>query len=112
MADAAEPAADVADAVDPAADVADAVDPAADVADAAEPAADVAEAVADAADAPAITDLLTVEGFDYDKVAEYIDASDLGVIAKTGAKALLDQAKSNPDALQGVLEQLKSQLGL
>jgi hypothetical protein len=53
-----------------------------------------------------------VEGFDYDQLSTYIDGSDLGLVAKTGAKALLDQTKSNPDALQAVLDQLKGQLGL
>lgn len=87
-------------------------------ADATQTATDAAGAASDAAEAVAetneigIADLLTVDGFDYDKVATYIDGSGLNAIAKTGAKALLEQAKNNPDALQGVLDQLRGALNL
>ncbi len=90
------------------------MDAAADTAEeAVDAAADTAEEAADAAaETTSITELLTVDGFNYDKVAEYIDGSDLNLVAKTGAKALLEQAKSNPDGLAGILDQLKGALGL
>ena len=60
----------------------------------------------------AITDLLTVDGFDYDKVAEYIDGTELNALAKAAAKTLLDQARDNPEGLQATLDGLKEALGL
>ena len=82
--------------------------------EATETATDAAEATADAAgDAAAnITELLTVDGFEFDQVIEYVDNSELSTLVKTTTKAALEQARDNPEVLQGVLETLRGQLGL
>jgi len=56
--------------------------------------------------------LLTVEGFDPDKVIGAIDASDLDAGQKTALKAGLEQARDNPAMLRGILEQIGTALGL
>ena len=59
-----------------------------------------------------ITDLLTVDGFDFDQVIELIDASDIGVIQKGALKAGIEGARNNPDQLSTLLEQVRQALGL
>ena len=59
-----------------------------------------------------MADLLTADGFDYDKVVEMVDGSDLGGLTKTTLKAGLNKAKDNPELLSGVLEQVKAALGM
>ena len=56
--------------------------------------------------------LLTVEGFDLDKVVGALDASDLGEAQKTALKAGLEQARDNPAMLRGMLDQVRAALGL
>ena len=56
--------------------------------------------------------LLTVDGFDFDKVSQMIDASSLSELRKTTMKAALEQARSNPALLQGALDQIRSLMGL
>ena len=75
------------------------------------------ESVADAADATEATtvkieEFLTVDGFDYDRVVEYIDNSELSLLIKTSTKAALEQARNNPEQLQALLGTLRDQLGL
>jgi len=71
------------------------------------------EAAADAASSAGdLTSLLTLDGFDMDKVVEAIDASDLSAVQKTTLTTGLQQAKDNPELLKGVLDQVKSALGL
>lgn len=60
--------------------------------------------------ATGLADVLTIEGFDFDKVIELIDASELNVLAKTAAKTALEQARSNPEILGDALEALRLQL--
>ena len=87
-------------------------------AEAAEPAtaeaAEATETVAAATEEAAggMADLLTPEGFNLDKVGEMIDGSELGALKKTALKTALDGAKDNPELLNGVLEQIKTALGM
>ena len=71
-----------------------------------------AEAAATATEDLDVTQLLTVDGFDFDKVVELIDGSEMNMIAKTAAKTALEQARNNPDLLKGSLDGLREQLGL
>ncbi|MGR3635240.1 MAG: hypothetical protein ACU0BK_04860 [Shimia sp.] len=57
-------------------------------------------------------DLLSPEGFDFDKVTEMVDGSELDVMKKTALKAALENAKDNPELLTQVLDQIKGALGL
>lgn len=59
-----------------------------------------------------LSDLLTLEGFDYDAVIEYIDQSDMSLLIKSSTKVALEQARDNPEQLRGVLEALREQLGV
>jgi colicin import membrane protein len=73
----------------------------------------VTETVAAAAgSSDGLSDLLTMEGFDLEKVIEAVDGSDLDALQKTTLKTGLQQAKDNPELLKGVLSQVKSALGL
>lgn len=65
-----------------------------------------------AAPASDIADLLTVDGFDYDKVITYVDGSDLDMAVKVSSKAALEKARDNPELLKTVLEQLRENLGI
>ena len=71
-----------------------------------------AEADKAAEAAGGLADLLTPEGFNLDKVGEMIDGSELGTLKKTALKTALDGAKDNPELLNGVLEQIKTALGM
>ena len=59
-----------------------------------------------------MSDLLTTDGFDFDKIKGLIDGSDLDGLKKTLLVGALDQAKNNPDLLKAALDQVKSALGL
>ena len=59
-----------------------------------------------------MADLLTVDGFDLDKVNDMIDGSDLGTVQKRLLTTALDKAKDNPELLEQALEQIKKALGL
>ena len=80
----------------------------------AETAAAVSETATESAEnaTAAMTDYLTLDGFDFDKVAELIDASALDDVKKTLLRTTLEGAKDNPELLAGVLEQIKQALGL
>ena len=80
--------------------------------DAAAKAAEEAAAATEDAAASASDGLMTVDGFNFDKVAEKIDGSSLSSVQKTLLKTTLDQAKDNPDALKAVLDQIKTALGM
>ena len=64
------------------------------------------------AETTTVPDLLTTEGFDFDKVKGLIDGSDLDGLKKILLVGALDQAKNNPDLLKAALDQVKSALGL
>ena len=95
--------------------VAGAVDAASD-STAAEAAADTAtDAVAAATTEAAsggMADLLSVDGFNLDKVSEMIDGSEIGAFQKTVLKTALEKAKDNPSVLQTVLDKIKEAAGL
>lgn len=59
-----------------------------------------------------LSNLLTVDGFDYDKVVTAIDASSLDTAQKLTLKTGLDQAQNNPAVLSGMLDQIKGAMGL
>ena len=106
------------EAVESAVDAAEsAVEDAAEAAqDAVEDAVDQAtEALKDATDGvdgeAALSDVLTVDGFDFDKAIEMIDGSDLGAVQKTTLKAGLEQARDNPELLSQLLEQVRGAMG-
>jgi len=63
-------------------------------------------------EAGSMMDLLTPEGFDFDKVVEMVDGSDLDPLKKTTLKTALESAKDNPELLSSVLDQIKGALGL
>ena len=80
--------------------------------------AGTAEAVTDTAAAKAeaasggMADLLSVDGFDLDKVSEMIDGSEIGAFQKIALKTALEKAKDNPEVLQTVLDKIKEAAGL
>ena len=45
-------------------------------------------------------------------IGSQIDGSDIGTLEKTTLKAGLQQAQDNPELLQGLLEQIKTALGM
>jgi hypothetical protein len=78
-----------------------------------EAAAEVAEEVAEeVAGDVSITDLLTVDGFDLDKVQTLLDDSDLGALQKTALTTGLNSVKDNPELLGDVLTKIREALGL
>ncbi len=91
-----------------------------DAAEAAAPAVEsdepATESTADDADAttsdPDIAELLTADGFDFEKVVAYIDESNLSLLIKTSTKAALEDAQNNPEQLKALLATLRDQLGL
>lgn len=60
----------------------------------------------------ALDGALSVEGFDADAVLDAVESSDLGGVQKTGLSALVEQARTNPDLIEGVIAQVKEALGL
>ena len=67
-------------------------------------------AVALTTDEPAVSDPLSVAGFDLTKVSDMIDASSVNDMSKMALKAGLQQAKDNPDQLKAILDQIKAAL--
>ena len=59
-----------------------------------------------------MADLLSVDGFDLDKVSEMIDGSEIGAFQKTALKTALEKVKDNPEVLQTVLDKIKEAAGL
>ena len=59
-----------------------------------------------------MAELLTVDGFDLEKVTAMIDGSELGGVQKSLLSTALDKAKDNPELLSGVLDQIKAAMGL
>jgi colicin import membrane protein len=96
----------------------EAADAAAEAADSAvEAATDAANAVLDAATgtteaAPALSDALTLDGFDFDTAIAAIEGSELSEVSKRAATAALEGARANPDLLPAALDQARNILGL
>ena len=59
-----------------------------------------------------MADLLSVDGFNLDKVSDMIDSSAIGAFQKTALKTALEKAKDNPEVLQTVLDKIKEAAGL
>ena len=72
------------------------------------------DAVAGTAEAASggMADLLSVDGFDLDKVSEMIDGSEIGAFQKIALKTALEKAKDNPEVLQTVLDKIKEAAAL
>ena len=81
------------------------------VAGTAEAVTDTAAATTEAASG-GMADLLSVGGFNLDKVSEMIDSSKIGAFQKTALKKALEKAKDNPEVLQTVLDKIKEAAGL
>ena len=81
------------------------------VAGTAEAVTDTAAATAEAASG-GMADLLSVDGFDLDKVSEMIDGSEIGAFQKIALKTALEKAKDNPEVLQTVFDKIKEAAGL
>jgi 23S rRNA A1618 N6-methylase RlmF len=56
--------------------------------------------------------VLTVEGFDYEKVKTMIDESDLGAVQKTLMSEAIKKAQDNPELLKAALEKLRAAMKL
>jgi hypothetical protein len=83
--------------------------------DTAESAAETAEGAVDSARqalTPDETGLITPEGFDADRAIEMIDNSDLGPDAKAALKSSVEAARNTPEMVEGVVQQIRSELGL
>ena len=70
-----------------------------------------ADATAEA-EAATPSELLTPEGFNYDRVIEMIDGSELDPLKKTAVKSAITQARDNPELLKSALQAARSALGL
>ncbi len=106
-----EGAADMAaDAVEGTTDAA--TDMAADASDAATDAADAAADAMPAMSMDAMKELLTVDGFDLDKVTAMVEAAPLADDAKATVITALDRAKDSPELLGAVLERVRTLLGM
>ena len=75
-------------------------------------AASVVAAATTEAASGGMADLLSVDGFNLDKVSEMIDGSEIGAFQKTVLKTALEKAKDNPSVLQTVLDKIKEAAGL
>ena len=81
-------------------------------AEAADKTAEATESAVEGVSEAEAEELLTVDGFNFDKVVEMIDGSELGVLEKTTLKAGLDQVKDNPELLGDALAKLREALNL
>lgn len=96
-------------------DAAAAVDEAAETLDgAADAAAETADAAADTGNdlMAAASELLTVEGFDADRVIELVEGADIPDLQKTTLTTAINSARDNPELLQPVLDRVKQVMGL
>jgi len=59
-----------------------------------------------------IPEYLTFEGFDAEKVKEFINTSDLSGTQKIFLNSAVDKAQESPELLKAALEQLQTALGL
>ncbi|MEP1521651.1 MAG: translation initiation factor 3, partial [Ascidiaceihabitans sp.] len=89
-----------------------ATETASEAADATTEAVDATTEAATEATSGGIADLLTTEGFDYDKVVEMVEGSEMGAFQKTALKTSLEKARDNPEVLETVLGKIKEAMGL
>ena len=66
----------------------------------------------DLPDAAELRELLTVDGFDYDRVVEYVEQSDLNATVKVTTLATLERVRNSPELLRQTLERLRDELAL
>ncbi|ASM71978.1 hypothetical protein SULPSESMR1_01154 [Pseudosulfitobacter pseudonitzschiae] len=64
------------------------------------------------AETGSMADLLTAEGFDYDKVSAMIEGSDLGAVEKQLLTSGLEKARDNPEALELMLAKIREAMGM
>ncbi|GGG75964.1 hypothetical protein GCM10011415_25750 [Salipiger pallidus] len=65
---------------------------------------------ADVPDKDELDRLLTVEGFDYDRVIDYVEGADLSPLLKRTTQSTLEGARDNPVLLEAALSILRGQL--
>ena len=72
------------------------------------------ESTAETAEVEAVSleDALTVEGFDSDVLLSAVAESDLNLLKKGAAEALIKSAQKNPELIQSVVDQLRKEFGL
>ena len=58
------------------------------------------------------SEVLTVDGFDFDRVMEMVESSELSQMQKTVLTTSLEGARDNPELLQPVLENIKELMGM
>lgn len=63
-------------------------------------------------EAISLEDALTVEGFDADVLLSAVTESDLNLLKKGAAEALIKSAQKNPELIQSVVDQSRKELGL
>lgn len=63
-------------------------------------------------EAISLEDALTVEGFDADVLLSAVTESDLNLLKRGAAEALVKSAQKNPELIQSVVDQLRKELGL
>ena len=88
-----------------------ATDTAAAATDTAAAATDTAAAATDAASG-SMMELLTVDGFNLEKVTTMLEGSDLGAVQKTMLTNGLKAAQDNPDLLKSALDAVRQALGM
>lgn len=59
-----------------------------------------------------VQEALTLDGFDYDRAVEVLDASNINEGSKVLLRTVLDQARNSPALLEPALEQVRNALGL
>ena len=59
-----------------------------------------------------MSELLTVDGFNLEKVSTMLADSDLGAVQKTVLTKGLEAAQDNPELLSTALEKIREALGL
>ncbi|MDG1353440.1 MAG: translation initiation factor 3, partial [Sulfitobacter sp.] len=79
--------------------------------DTAAAATDTAAAATDAASG-SMMELLTVDGFNLEKVTTMLEGSDLGAVQKTMLTNGLKAAQDNPDLLKSALDAVRQALGM
>ena len=73
---------------------------------------DAAGTAADTATEAAASALLTPEAFDPARLGELVEASDLSTVQKATLQTAIAKAAENPELVAGVIEQIRTALGL
>lgn len=59
-----------------------------------------------------VEQLLSVDGFDLDKVTEMVEGSELGAVQKTLLTKGLKSAQDNPELLKAALDKIREALNM